>query len=59
VTLASGEKALNPMRVVPNGEGSEVLFTLFQLSEMSDLQFVEDVAMVERDLRSLKEVLEG
>lgn len=59
VTLPSGEKALNPMRVVPNGEGSEVLFTLFQLSDVSDLQFVEDVAMVERDLRTLKEVLEG
>lgn len=59
VTLASGQKTLNPMRVVPNGDGSEVMFTLFQSPEMSDLQFVEDVAMVERDLRMLKEVLEG
>jgi hypothetical protein len=59
VTLASGERVMNPMRVVSNGDGSEVMFTLFQSREMSDLQFVEDVAMVERDLRTLKEVLEG
>jgi hypothetical protein len=59
VTLPSGQTTLNPMRVVPNGDGSEVMFTLFQAPEMSDLQFVEDVAMVERDLRTLKEVLEG
>ena len=59
VTLASGQKTLNPMRVLPNGDGCEVIFTLFQAPEMSDLQFVEDVAMVERDLRMLKQVLEG
>ena len=59
VTLASGEESLSPMRVLPNGDGSEVIFTLFQASDMSDLQFVEDVAMVERDLRTLKRILEG
>ena len=59
VTFANGQEVLNPMRVVQNGDGSEVLFTLFQSNGMSDLQFVEDVAMVERDLRMLKEILEG
>ena len=59
VTLASGDVSLNPMRVLPNGEGSEVIFTLFQASDMSDLQFVEDVASVEGDLRTLKQVLES
>lgn len=58
VTLASGEESLSPMRVLPNGEGTEVIFTLLQAPDMSDLQFVEDVATVERDLRTLKRVLE-
>jgi hypothetical protein len=46
------------MRVLSNGSGSEVVFTLFQLPEMSDEQFAEDTAMVERDLKTLKNVLE-
>ncbi len=59
VTLSSGEDVYNPMRVVPNGTGSEVMFTLFRSPEMSDLQFVEDCATVEQDLRTLRRVLEG
>jgi hypothetical protein len=48
-----------PMRVLPNGSGSEVIFTLFQLPDMSDEQFAEDVGMVERDLKTLKKGLES
>jgi hypothetical protein len=58
VTLPDGRSILNPMRVVPNGGGSEVLFTLFQLLDMSDDQFARDAGMVEADLNSLKAVLE-
>jgi hypothetical protein len=58
VTLPDGRSILNPMRVVANGEGSEVLFTLFQLPEMSDEEFARDAGMVEADLNSLKWVLE-
>ena len=58
VRLAPGLEILNPMRVVPNGSGSEVLFTLFQLPNMSDERFAEDARLVERDLRTLKDVLE-
>lgn len=54
----SGDEITVPMRVVPNGEGSEVVFTLFQLPGMSDEKFAEDAGMVERDLQSLKRVLE-
>ena len=46
------------MRVVPNGAGSEVTFTLLRLPEMSDQKFAEDAGMVQRDLRTLKSVLE-
>lgn len=59
VTLPDGQSILNPMRVVANGEGSEIMFTLFQLPGMSDEQFAKDAQMVEGDLRSLKAVLEG
>ncbi len=59
VKPAPGPETLNPMRVVPNGSGSEVIFTLFQLPNMSEEKFAEDARLVERDLRTLKNVLEG
>jgi predicted 3-demethylubiquinone-9 3-methyltransferase (glyoxalase superfamily) len=59
VSPSPGVEILNPMRVVPRGAGSEVIFTLFQLPDTSDEAFAEDAAMVERDLRTLKAVLEG
>lgn len=59
VTLPDGQSILNPMRVVANGGGSEVMFTLFQLFGMSDEQFAKDAGMVEADLQILKAVLEG
>ena len=46
-------------RVLPNGADSEVVFTLFRLPEMTDEKFAEDFGLVERDLRVLKQLLEG
>jgi hypothetical protein len=46
------------MRVIPNGSGCEVIFTVFQQANMSDEKFSEDANLVEKDLRSLKHVLE-
>ena len=54
-----GLEILNPMRVIPNGSGSEIIFTLFQWPDMSDEKFAEDVTLVERDLKTLKGFLEG
>jgi hypothetical protein len=49
-----------PMRVVPNGAARcEVLFTLFRLPNMSSEKFDEDAGMVERDLATLKRVVES
>lgn len=59
VTLPDGQSILNPVRVVANDIGSEVMFTLFQLPGMSDEQFSKDAEMVEADLQTLKAVLEG
>ncbi|SDQ90860.1 hypothetical protein SAMN05444161_1037 [Rhizobiales bacterium GAS191] len=59
VTLPGGADVEVPMRVIANGEGSEVLFTLFRLPDMSPEKFAEDAAWVERDLATLKALLEG
>jgi hypothetical protein len=56
---APGVEISVPLRVIANGTGSEVLFTLFRLPEMSDDKFAEDAAWVARDLRALKELLEA
>lgn len=58
VTLASGIKFYNPMRVLPNNDGSEVIFTLYRQTEMSDQQFADDAESVRRDLNKLKSLLE-
>jgi hypothetical protein len=58
VTPAPGVEVYAPIRFLPNGSGSEVLFTLFKLPGMSDEKFAEDAGLVARDLETLKRVLE-
>ncbi|MCE3240440.1 MAG: hypothetical protein K0Q83_947 [Deltaproteobacteria bacterium] len=58
VTLSSGAKFYNPMRVFPNNDGSEVIFTLYRQAGMSDQKFADDAGSVERDLNKLKTLLE-
>jgi hypothetical protein len=59
VELPAGVVVHNPIRVVPNGEGSEVTFTLFRQPDVSDQEYEKDTAAVERDLRTLRTVLES
>ena len=58
VTLPSGEKIYNPMRVFPNNDGCELIFTLYKRPDMSDEMFAEDAKLVKRDLEKLKSLLE-
>ncbi|HLD60048.1 MAG TPA: hypothetical protein VI912_03580 [Candidatus Bilamarchaeaceae archaeon] len=58
VTLESGIKIYNPMRVIPNGKGGEVLFSLFQQPNMSKKEFSKDSGFVKKDLKRLKKILE-
>jgi hypothetical protein len=58
VSPSPGVEIYVPMRVVPNGAGSEIIFTVFRSPEMSDEQFAEDIGLVERDLETLERVLE-
>ena len=59
VVLGSGVKIDNPMRVIANGEGSEIFFTLIRRPDISDEKFAEDALWVEKDLKILKGLLEA
>jgi hypothetical protein len=59
VTLPSGDVIYNPMRVVPNGDGCEVVFTLRRLPGVSSEDFERDASLVQADLTRLKQVLEA
>ncbi|WP_205729427.1 SRPBCC family protein [Flavobacterium alkalisoli] len=59
VILPSGIEVYNPMRVFQNHNGSELLFTVYQLPDRSDEKFMEDSKLVEKDLKKLKDLLEG
>jgi hypothetical protein len=58
VIHASGQRVYVPMRLLGNGSGCELLFTLFREPSMSDAQFASDAGFVERDLSGLKRLLE-
>ncbi|MEF9908241.1 SRPBCC family protein [Streptomyces sp. P9-A2] len=59
VTLPSGETVHNPVRVLVDGSGSEVVFTLRRQPGTSDAAFERDASMVAADLARLKEVMES
>lgn len=48
-----------PLRLIENGSGTQVVFTLYRQPGMSDKNFKEDAALVEADLNALKRLLEG
>jgi len=58
VSSGAGPEVYMPMRVFANGEGAEVLITVFHRSGVSDEKFAEDTHWVRRDLEALKELLE-
>ena len=58
VSPAPGVAISVPMRVVANGSGSEVIFTLYRMPGVSDVEVAKDVRWVEEDLGSLKRILE-
>ena len=59
VSPAPGVEIHIPMRVIPNGSGSELVFTLFRQAGMSDQSFDADAEWVMRDLLALKNLLEA
>ncbi|TWF54233.1 SRPBCC family protein [Neorhizobium alkalisoli] len=58
VTLADGTVVENALRVVPNGDGTEIMFTLLRQPGTDDAAFEADAAHIRKDLQSLKAILE-
>jgi hypothetical protein len=58
VSIGSRAEVYVPMRVFPNGQGAEVLFTVFRQPGMSEQKYLEDTQWVRRDLEALKALLE-
>jgi len=58
VTLPSGETVRNPMRVIGNGDGCDVVFTVHRREGVSAADFAADVAAVTADLATLKALME-
>jgi hypothetical protein len=58
VTLPDGTVAHNPLRVLRNDRGSEVVFTLYRREGVTEAEYAADAAAIESDLRSLRDLLE-
>jgi hypothetical protein len=58
VTLPDGQTVSNPLRVIGDGDGCEVVFTLRQRPGMSEEELERDAEAVARDLATLKSLLE-
>ena len=58
ITLPTGAVIYVPLRVISNGSGSELTFTLFRQPDMTDQKFQEDAEWVLRDLTKLRDILE-
>ncbi|MFC3432255.1 polyketide cyclase [Sphingobium fuliginis] len=59
VDLGNGEEVFVPLRVVQNGEGAEVMLTLFRQPDMDDDRFAADIRWINRDLKALKALIES
>ena len=59
VTLPSGAAIYVPLRVIANGNGCDLVLTVFRRPEMSDEKFAADTEWVLRDLHAAKRILEA
>lgn len=59
VVLPDATVVHNPLRVLRNGDGSEVVFTLYRLPDVEDADFEQDASTVRGDLARLREILEA
>ncbi len=58
VILSNGDTIENPIRVLRNNHGAEVVFSLFRLPGKTDEEYLQDEGLVKKDLQLLKEILE-
>lgn len=58
--LPEGSPAIHvPLRLIANGDGCELQFTLLRQPEMDDAGFERDAQWVEKDLQAIKGLLEA
>jgi len=58
VTLPSGEVVANPMRVIPNGDGCDVVFTVRRRAGVDEAEFSADTEAVAADLAALRNLMQ-
>ena len=58
MTLPSGEVVTNPVRVLANGDGCDVIFTVRRRRDVSAGEFAADVEAVTTDLTTLRRLME-
>ena len=59
VETQDGRHVHIPLRVIANGDGAEVMLTLFRQPGMTDADFARDAKWITRDLRALKTYVMG
>jgi hypothetical protein len=59
VETGDGLEVHIPLRVIANGDGAEVMLTLFRLPGMTNETFARDAKWITRDLRALKGYAKG
>lgn len=57
--IPSGEKQFIPYRVVPNGEGSELIMTNQQTATVSDGDYTEQLKWMKDELNNIKKIMEA
>ncbi len=58
VDTGDGKLVHVPLRVIQNGEGAEVMLTLFRQPDMDEERFSADARWINRDLKALKASIE-
>ena len=59
VDIGSGAPIHIPLRIVANGDGAEVMLTLYRQPAMTDERFANDIKWINRDLQALKALATG
>ena len=59
VVLPDGTSVTNPLRVLADGEGAEVVFTARRRPPMTDAEWAADVEAITADLERLKRAIEA
>lgn len=59
IFVPGGKVLYTPMRVMPNGDGTELTFMFFQRDGVDDAQFASTVEWINTDLLTLKSLLEA